>query len=407
MFSYPCRLITNFSHTTPTKWCTLRLASLPFSTDRCQSRSQNHHDLKNSIKVTNNRKHSIFGGIPIGCTVFPWSSKQQKFSASAVPFRNNSMAVLVEKAPSDLQPFLKLMRIDKPIGSWLLFWPCGWSLGLATPPGTPFPDPTLLGLFATGAFIMRGAGCTINDMWDKDIDSKVKRTQFRPITSGKITMFDSLVFLGGQLGLGLLVLLQLNWYSVMLGAASMGLVVLYPVCKRFTYWPQAVLGLAFNWGALLGWSAVHGQCNYAVCLPLYVAGVSWTMIYDTIYAHQDKYDDIVLGIKSTALKFEENTKYWLTGFATSMTSSLLLTGYICEQTWPYYTALAFVGMHLARQIATLDIHNSEDCAKKFLSNRRVGLVLFLGIVLGTYLKDPSNSSAAINSLAQLSSVSTT
>ncbi len=214
-------------------------------------------------------------------------------------------------------------------------------------------------------------------------------------------MFDALVFLGGQLGLGLLVLLQLNWYSVMLGAASMGLVVAYPVAKRFTYWPQAVLGLAFNWGALLGWSAVHGQCNWAACLPLYVAGVSWTMIYDTIYAHQDKYDDIVLGIKSTALKFENDTKFWLSGFATSMTSSLLVTGYVCDQTWPYYTAVGLIAAHLARQVATLDINNPDDCARKFVSNRRVGLVLFLGIVLGTYLKDQENSQAVADLTATL------
>ena len=210
--------------------------------------------------------------------------------------------------------------------------------------------------------------------------------------SGDVTMFDALVFLGGQLGLGLLVLLQLNWYSVMLGMASMGLVVLYPVAKRFTYWPQAVLGLAFNWGALLGWSAVHGQCNWAACIPLYTAGVSWTLIYDTIYAHQDKFDDIILGIKSTALKFGDNTKTWLSVFSSTMTSSLLVTGYVCDQTWPYYSAVALVALHLTRQIVTLDINNAEDCAKKFVSNRRIGLVLFLGIVLGTYMKDPSNTS---------------
>ncbi len=176
----------------------------------------------------------------------------------------------------------------------------------------------------------------------------------------------------------------------------MGLVILYPVAKRFTYWPQAVLGLAFNWGALLGWSAVHGECNWGACLPLYIAGVSWTMIYDTIYAHQDKFDDIVLGIKSTALKFGDQTKIWLAGFSTTMTSSLLLTGYMCEQTWPYYLSVGLIASHLAHQVSTLDINNPDDCAKKFVSNRRVGLVLFLGIVLGTYLKEQP---ASILSLA--------
>ena len=154
---------------------------------------------------------------------------------------------LVSTLPSPLQPFLRLARLDKPIGTWLLFWPCGWSLCLATPAGQ-MPDLTMLTIFGVGAFVMRGAGCTINDMWDKNIDKEVERTRDRPITSGQVSMFDALVFLGGQLGVGLLILLQLNWYSVLLGAASMGLVVTYPVMKRFTYYPQFVLGLAFNWG---------------------------------------------------------------------------------------------------------------------------------------------------------------
>ena len=278
------------------------------------------------------------------------------------------------------------MRMDRPIGSWLLFWPCGWSIGLATPAGS-LPDLRLLALFGTGAFLMRGAGCTINDMWDRDIDNKVERTRDRPLTSGQVSMFDALVFLGGQLGLGLLVLLELNWYSVILGASSMGLVVAYPLMKRLTYWPQLVLGLAFNWGALLGWSAVNGTCNWAAVLPLYAAGVSWTVIYDTIYAHQDKHDDIILGMKSTALKFGEDTQKWLGGFSALMISSLLTTGAVCDQTWPFYLSVAALTGHLAHQVGTLDIHNPEDCAKKFVSNRRVGLILFLGIIAGTYMKE--------------------
>eukprot|EP00095_Tigriopus_kingsejongensis_P007364 maker-scaffold1571_size35388-snap-gene-0.5 protein:Tk07364 transcript:maker-scaffold1571_size35388-snap-gene-0.5-mRNA-1 annotation:"4-hydroxybenzoate mitochondrial" len=314
--------------------------------------------------------------------------------------RNHSLKVaevVVGNAPSLMQPYLRLMRMDRPIGSWLLFWPCGWSIGLATAPGT-LPDLRLLALFGAGAFVMRGAGCTINDMWDRDIDNKVERTRSRPLTSGQLSMVDAVMFLGGQLGLGLLVLLNLNWYSVILGASSMGLVVLYPVMKRFTYWPQLVLGLAFNWGTLLGWSAVQGSCDWSVCAPLYVAGISWTIIYDTIYAHQDKYDDLVLGIKSTALKFGDHTKQWLTAFSTAMISSLVLSGTACDQTWPYYTAVAAISLHLTRQIYTLDINDPSDCAKKFVSNRRVGLVLFLGVLLGTYLKE-GNPSAVPSLLA--------
>lgn len=293
---------------------------------------------------------------------------------------------LVSNFPSPVQPFLRLARLDKPIGTWLLFWPCGWSLCLATPAGQ-LPDLSMLAIFGVGAFVMRGAGCTINDMWDKNIDKAVERTRDRPITSGLVSMFDALVFLGGQLGVGLLILLQLNWYSVLLGAASMGLVVTYPVMKRFTYYPQFVLGLAFNWGALLGWSALAGTCNWPVVLPLYLAGISWTMIYDTIYAHQDKYDDVIIGMKSTAIKFGEQTPVCLSCFATTMISCLTYCGWATGQTWPYYGALLGVGGHLAHQIRTLDINNREDCAKKFISNRWVGLGVFLGIMTGTLLKE--------------------
>ncbi|XP_046624237.1 4-hydroxybenzoate polyprenyltransferase, mitochondrial isoform X3 [Neodiprion virginianus] len=294
-------------------------------------------------------------------------------------------ATLVNKSPVSIQPYMRLMRIDKPIGSWLLFWPCGWSIALSALPGM-IPDPQMLALFGLGAFIMRGAGCTINDMWDRDIDRKVARTKDRPLVSGEVTQLEALVFLSGQLGVGLLVLLQLNWYSILLGASSLGLVVIYPLMKRITHWPQLILGMTFNWGALLGWSAVQGTCDWSVCLPLYIAGVCWTILYDTIYAHQDKVDDILLGIKSTALKFGDNTKVWLSCFGTSMISSLLTSGIMVDQTWPYYVAVGVVGSHLANQIYTLNIDNPTDCANKFVSNHRVGFVLFTGIVLGNLLR---------------------
>ncbi|XP_066998844.2 4-hydroxybenzoate polyprenyltransferase, mitochondrial isoform X2 [Anabrus simplex] len=231
-------------------------------------------------------------------------------------------AVIVNNFPTNVQPYLKLMRIDRPIGSWLLFWPCGWSIAMCAEAGA-LPDVKMLALFGLGAFVMRGAGCTINDMWDKDIDNKVSRTKDRPLVSGALTQMDAIVFLAGQLGIGLLILLQLNWYSVLLGASSLGLVIIYPLMKRVTHWPQLILGMTFNWGALLGWSAVQGSCDWSVCLPLYVAGICWTIVYDTIYAHQ---------------------------------------------------------------IYTLNVHNPQDCANKFKSNQRVGLILFGGIVVGTLLK---------------------
>jgi len=293
---------------------------------------------------------------------------------------------LVNSAPTGMQPYLKLARLDKPVGTWLLFWPCGWSLGLAATAGS-LPDPFLLSLFGTGALVMRGAGCTINDMWDRNIDRLVDRTKSRPITSGQISLFDALAFLAGQLGVGVLILLELNWYSVLLGASSMGLVVLYPLMKRFTHYPQLVLGLAFNWGALLGWSASAGSCHWSACLPLYAAGICWTMIYDTIYAHQDKYDDIIVGVKSTAIKFGDQTPICLSCCAIAMGLNLLHVGWMCEQTLPYYSAVAAVLAHISHQIYTLNIEDSEDCAKKFLSNRWVGFILFLGCIGGTLCKE--------------------
>jgi len=200
-------------------------------------------------------------------------------------------------------------------------------------------------------------------------------------------MFSALNFLALQLGVGLQVLLQLNWYSVLLGAASLSLVTTYPLMKRFTYYPQFVLGLTFNWGALLGWSALSGECDWSVCLPLYIAGISWTMIYDTIYAHQDKYDDVIIGVKSTAIKFGSKTPVCLSCFATTMVSSLLYCGWATQQTAPYYAAIAGVAAHLTHQISTLDIEDGEDCARKFLSNRWVGFYIFMGILLGTALKE--------------------
>ncbi|XP_056659260.1 4-hydroxybenzoate polyprenyltransferase, mitochondrial [Monodelphis domestica] len=297
-----------------------------------------------------------------------------------------SAAAIVSSAPRPLQPYLRLMRLDKPIGTWLLYLPCTWSIGLAAEPGC-FPDWYMLSLFGTGAVLMRGAGCTINDMWDQEYDKKVIRTANRPIAAGDISTFQSLIFLGGQLSLALCVLLCLNYYSIALGAASLSLVVIYPLMKRITYWPQLALGLTFNWGALLGWSAIKGSCDVSVCLPLYLSGVMWTLIYDTIYAHQDKRDDALIGLKSTALRFKEDTKQWLSGFSIVMLSGLTLAGLNCDQTIPYYAAVATIGAHLAHQIYTLDIHKPEDCWAKFTSNRTVGFVLFIGIILGNLWKE--------------------
>lgn len=230
-----------------------------------------------------------------------------------------------------------------------MFWPCSWSIALSAAPST-LPDLSMMAIFASGAIIMRSAGCTINDMWDKDIDSKVQRTSTRPLVTKELTHLDAWFFLGGQLGIGLLLLLELNWNAILLGASSLGLVIIYPLMKRITNWPQFVLGMTFNWGALLGYCAVHGDVNWAACLPLYTAGICWTIIYDTIYAHQDRVDDLIVGVKSTALRFGRDTKKWLTAFTGVMHTSLITTGLVCDMTWPYYASLSIIAAHIGHQV---------------------------------------------------------
>ncbi|CAG2245546.1 COQ2 [Mytilus edulis] len=269
---------------------------------------------------------------------------------------------ILDASPKSLQPYLRLIRFDKPIGTWLLYWPCTWSIGLAAAPGH-LPDLWLLTLFGAGAFFMRGAGCIVNDMWDRDIDKKVERTKLRPLASGELTYFQGLCCLGGMLSVSLGILLQLNWYSVVLGAASMVLVITYPLAKRVTFWPQAMLGVTLNWGVLIAWSAIQGSIQTPVA-SLYLASVLYTMIYDSIYSHQDKYDDMLIGVKSTALKFGDKTKHWLTGFGTIM-----------------------IG---AYQLYTVDLNNADDCAAKFRSNTGLGFVMFIGIVTGTLMKTQKN-----------------
>ena len=281
--------------------------------------------------------------------------------------------------PRAARPYLKLARVDRPIGTMLLLWPCWWSIGLASPTGD-IPDLYLMTLFGVGAFVMRGAGCTINDMWDRKYDAQVARTVNRPLASGRVSMANALLFLGTQLSCGLAVLTQLNTYSIALGVASLGLVVLYPLAKRFTHFPQAVLGLTFNWGALLGWSSVHGSCDWAVVLPLYASGVAWTLVYDTLYAHQDKVDDEKLGLRSTALYFGES-KGALYGFAGISTASLFACGMSAGLTWPFYLGASCAGAHMTWQIYSANFADRQNLNKRFVSNNHVGAMIMCGILL--------------------------
>lgn len=285
--------------------------------------------------------------------------------------------------PKGVWPYIKLARFDRPIGVWLLLFPCWWSLALATyaAPGhsLDFGFIWLVLLFAIGATVMRGAGCTYNDIVDRDFDAKVARTAERPIPSGQVTTRQATLFLGLLLLIGLAVLLQLNRYAILVGAASLALVFTYPFMKRITYWPQAWLGITFNWGALVGWAAVQGVLDWPP-LVLYVAGMAWTLGYDTIYAHQDKEDDALIGVKSTALKFGNATKPWLWFFYAVTALLLAVTGASLSLPWPFWLALAGVAAHFCWQIMTLDIDDPQDCLSKFKSNRNVGWILFAGLL---------------------------
>ncbi|CAH2065314.1 unnamed protein product [Thlaspi arvense] len=283
--------------------------------------------------------------------------------------------------PEGARGYAKLARLDKPIGTWLLAWPCMWSIALAADPGS-LPSLKMMGLFGCGALLLRGAGCTINDLLDLDIDTKVDRTRLRPIASGLLTPSQGILFLGLQLLLGLGILLQLNNYSRVLGASSLLLVFSYPLMKRFTFWPQAFLGLTINWGALLGWAAVKGSIQPSVVLPLYLSGVCWTLVYDTIYAHQDKEDDVKVGVKSTALRFGDNTKLWLAGFGTASMGFLALSGLSADLGWQYYASLVAASGQLGWQIGTADLSSGADCSRKFVSNKWFGAIIFSGVVLG-------------------------
>ncbi len=285
--------------------------------------------------------------------------------------------------PRALRPYAKLMRLDRPIGTWLLLWPCWWSLvfALETAPASArewLHLGWLYVLFGVGAMVMRGAGCTYNDIVDREFDAKVERTRTRPIPSGQVTVKAAILFILAQLCAGLAILLQLNGYAVALGAASLLLVFTYPLMKRITYWPQFVLGLAFNWGALLGWAAVAGGLGWAPAL-LYVGGIAWTLGYDTIYAHQDKEDDILVGVKSTALKLGAATRPWLAGFYAAAVALFAGAGIADGAGWPYYAALALGAAQLAWQVADVDLDDAADCLVKFKSNRWFGWILVAGL----------------------------
>ncbi len=228
---------------------------------------------------------------------------------------------------------------------------------------------------------MRAAGCTINDITDRDFDAQVARTANRPLASGALSPLNAWLFLAALLALGLIILLQLNRMAIFLGLAALPLVGLYPFMKRITWWPQAWLGLTFNWGALMGWAAVSGTLAWPA-IALYGAGIVWTLGYDTIYAHQDKEDDALIGVKSSARRLGAASRPWLFAFYGASLAMLALAGALAGLAWPYYGGLAVAGAQLAWQAATVDIDNAADCLAKFKSNSLFGALIFTAIVAG-------------------------
>ncbi len=283
-------------------------------------------------------------------------------------------------APPYCRPYLRLARLDRPIGSWLLLMPCWWSLGLAGMHQDHFPSVWHIALFFIGAFAMRGAGCTWNDLVDRDIDEKVERTRSRPIPSKQVTVAQATLFMLAQALVGLLVLTQFNRFTVITGLASLLVVVIYPFMKRITYWPQIFLGLAFSWGALMGWPAALGRLDWAP-LILYAGSICWVIGYDTIYAHQDREDDLLVGIKSTALLFGEQTPTMLAGFYVAAVVLISAAGLMVGGGLIFTLGLIAFAVHLAWQVTRLDIDDPAHCLVLFKSNRDAGLILFGAMLL--------------------------
>jgi 4-hydroxybenzoate polyprenyltransferase len=290
--------------------------------------------------------------------------------------------------PGGWRPYARLARLDRPIGTWLLYLPCLWGLALgwqALGPQEGRPPVLhmlwLVALFGIGALVMRGAGCTVNDLLDRDIDRRVARTATRPIAAGTVTPRQALVFLAVQMALGLVILLQLNRFSWALGTAVLLLVFTYPLAKRVTDWPQAVLGLTFNWGALLGYAAVTGTLA-APAVVAYAAGFFWTLGYDTVYAHQDREDDAIAGVRSSALALGEHTRTGLVVFY-ALTVVLLGGAAWLAGLGPWsYVGLAAMALHFGWQVRAVDIDDPQGCRAIFNANRDAGLIVAAAFALG-------------------------
>lgn len=298
---------------------------------------------------------------------------------------DSTAPLMLRLLPARLRPYAALARLDRPIGTWLLLFPCWWAIALT---GLPLADPPqtlwLAAVFALGALVMRGAGCTYNDIVDRDLDARVARTRHRPIASGAVSLRAGFVFLALQLLIGLAILLLLDdRYAVLLGVASLLLVFTYPFMKRVTYWPQAFLGLTFNWGALMGFAAASGTLGTAA-LALYIGGFFWTLGYDTIYAHQDKEDDALIGVKSLALRLGAKTRPWLFVFYALAAACFAFAGHQVGLASPFYPLLALAALQLLWQAHRVALDDPADCLAKFRSNRLFGWLLLAAILAGLF-----------------------
>jgi 4-hydroxybenzoate polyprenyltransferase len=282
--------------------------------------------------------------------------------------------------PTQIRPYARLARLDRPIGTWLLLFPGWWGIALAS---RRWPDAALLLLFVLGAVVMRGAGCTLNDIADRHYDAQVARTRLRPLPSGAVSLRQAIVFLLLQLAFGAAVLFTLNRTSVLLGLAVLGLIGTYPFMKRITYWPQVFLGLNFNWGALVGWTAVTGALAWPPLL-LYLGGIFWTIGYDTIYAHQDKEDDVRIGVKSSAIALGPRTRPWLCAFYGAALLSWAAAGHMAGLGGFFWAGLAAATLQLTWQAFGVAIDHPADCLAKFRSNRVAGWLMLAAIIAGHF-----------------------
>lgn len=288
----------------------------------------------------------------------------------------------IQKLPPKLQPYALLMRLDRPIGSWLLFLPASWSILLASGgyENITSTTSTMLVLFAIGAIIMRGAGCAINDYWDREYDAKVERTKSRPIASGAITPKQALLFIALLLLIGLSILIQMPLSTITTGSISLIFVILYPLMKRWTWWPQVFLGFTINFGALMGWSAITQGLDHIAPFLLYISALFWTLGYDTIYAFQDIKDDKRANIKSSARALQNNAKPWIGSFYTVTYAGLLATGLSLGCGWPYYALVTLGGVQLLWQFTFWDPESPQKSLKIFRSNRDFAIIITLACI---------------------------